>query len=113
MGTPALDLTQQVMLDRCGLDRPIEGIRRMDCRVAVPRAGDGAIDDDTLASVASRPGVWMVEQEPATRHQVFEAPGCVGCGWRMTWCPAAIDLGELALALHEGVAQEETSHANA
>ena len=64
MGTlPALDLSQQVMLDRGGFDRPIEGSRRKGCRVASPLAIDDAAVHDTLDPAATRPGVRMVAQE--------------------------------------------------
>lgn len=49
-------------------------------------------------SVKSRYRQWLTHKL-AYWQQQFGAPGCVGCGRCITWCPAGIDLTEEARAL--------------
>jgi ferredoxin len=63
---PALELSQQILLERTDLDRLIDTLRQRGYRVVGPQLRDGAIVYDTLDRAATLPDGWIDEQEAGT-----------------------------------------------
>jgi len=64
------------------------------------------------ASVMSRYRQWLTHKL-STWHEQFGVTGCVGCGRCITWCPAAIDIREEAMAIAQSGAPEGVAAAPA
>ena len=56
-------------------------------------------------SVRARYRQWLMHKL-GTWFDQFDAPGCVGCGRCITWCPVGIDLTEEVRAMSEGTSHD-------
>lgn len=113
---PALDLSQQVRLDRGDLDRLIDTLRHQGHRLIGPQVRDGAIVYDTLEHVAALPEGWVDEQEAGRYRLKREGKRLFGytvgvSAWKRFLYPPRVPLWRARTSIH-GIEHLDAPHAD-